>query len=155
LKLGLTLLLLGASLLLADGGAILLRKHAGPLLITAFGMPRVGPSEISVLVQDRNFNPVLDADIEIAVGYSVVHAVHGPNKLLYTAIVELPCAGKIPIIIKSGEFEVTGEIEVEPQTPPLVAYWPYFAVVPVIVALFALNQWLKSKRRVRRLAARP
>jgi hypothetical protein len=148
-------LLIGACALMADGGAILLRKQAGPLLITAFGAPRVGPSEISVLVQDTKKNPVLDAEVELRAGDSDVRAVHGTNRLMYTAVVQLPRAGKMPITIRVGALQVSGEIQVEPEPSPVIAYWPYFALVPLAVALFALNQWLKSKRRVRRLAARP
>jgi hypothetical protein len=30
---------------------------------------------------------------------------------------------------------------------PLLAHWPYFAALPVMILLFALNQWLKLRRR--------
>lgn len=144
-------LLISASVLMADGGRILLRKQAGPMLVTAFGTPRVGPTDITVLVQGPNGSPVLDADVNIRAGDSDVRAIPGTNKLMYTAVVRLPRAGKVPLIIRVGAIEVSGEIQVEPEAPPLIAYWPYFALVPLGVALFTLNQWLKSKRRVRRL----
>jgi hypothetical protein len=136
--------------LLADGGAILLRKQAGPLLITVFGTPRVGLTDFSVLVQKEN-DPVLDADVELRVGDSAARATPGANKLMYLAAIRLTRAGKVPITVRVGDVEVTGAIQVEPQPPPLVAYWPYFAVVPLAIMLFALNQSLKNRRRLRRL----
>jgi hypothetical protein len=136
--------------LVADGGGILLQKKAGALLVTAFGTPRVGASEISVLVQ-RNGDPVLDAEVNVRVGESAAHAVHAANKLMYTAVLELARTGKTPIVITIGQVKVTGEVQVQPP----VVYWPYYAVLPAAIALFALNQWLKSKRRVRRFATRP
>lgn len=149
------LLLVSASVLIADGEHILLRQQADSLTITLFGAPRVGPSQIDVLVLDKNGNPVLDADVRLRCGGSAAHAVPGANKFLYTATLHFPRAGRIPIAIKIGPTEVSGQIPVEPQAPPLIAYWPYFAVVPIAIVLFALNQWLKDKRRVRRLAVRP
>lgn len=137
---------------MADGGAILLRKQAGPLLITVFGTPRVGSSDFSVLVQRAN-DPVLDADVELRVADVAAHARHGVNRLMYTANIELEHAGNTPIAVRVGNVEVTGEIQVEPEAPPLVAYWAYLGVVPLAILLFALNQWLKSKRH--RLGARP
>jgi hypothetical protein len=144
------ILLIGACALLADGGSVVLRKQAGPLLITVFGTPRVGVSDFSVLVQKAN-DPVLDADVELRVDDAVARAVHGTNKLMYAAAVRLAHAGKLPIAVRVGGLEVSGEIQVEPEAPPIVAYWPYFALVPLAIVLFALNQCVKSKRRVRRL----
>ena len=45
---------------------------------------------------------------------------------------------------------INGEIDVPPAAPPWAAYWPYFALVPAAILLFALNQWLKAKRDGRR-----
>lgn len=132
-----------AGFVLADGGAILLRKQSGPFLVTVFGAPRAGASEISVLVQRGDGSPVLDSEVEIRTGDTAVRALHGANKLMYTAEIQFARPGKVPITITVGGIQVNGELQVERR----LVYWPYFALVPVMVALFALNQWLKSKRR--------
>jgi hypothetical protein len=150
----------------ADGGTIILRKQAGPLTISVFGSPeplRVGAGDLSVMVQKSDDNSsVLDANVKLRLSHSssegisevfapATHA-NATNKLLYAARVNLPAQGvwKLVAIVDSklGNAEVAGEINVMPPQPPIVAYWPYFAVVPLIIVLFVINQWLKSKRKI-------
>src|SRR5580692_6497389 len=68
-------LLLPAAILLSqvnafgDGGAVQLRKEAGPFVITVFTAPAplsAGPVDVSVLLQKRNgLEPVLDAGVSL------------------------------------------------------------------------------------------
>lgn len=123
----------------------------------------------------KDASTVLDAIVAVRLKQStggkivevVAPATHAraTNKLLYAAHVTLPSAGQwlltVDVTAKhsgggsaSGEV-ASGEIDVLPQQAPVPAYWPYFAVVPVLVLFFAMNQWLKRKRRLRNPQARP
>lgn len=148
--------------LFADGGAVLLHKSAGQFVVTVFGTPQVGTSDLSVFVQNaQDRNPVLDAEVTLRLGGASVRATHeaATNKLLYAANVELSHAGRTHLevtIERAGErVVIEGDLDVMPASPPILAYWPYFALVPTAILLFALNQRLKNKRRVSRLAVRP
>ena len=153
---------LSAALLLADGGSVLLRQQSGPFLITVFGAPQVGTTDISVLLQTANDqNPLLNARVELRIGDSPVRATHehATNKLLYAAPVNLTRPGKQRLQINvewngnAAQFE--GDLDVARAAPSWIAYWPYFALVPVAILFFVLNQWLKNKRRVSRRQAPP
>ncbi len=153
-----------AATLRGDGGTLVLRKQAGPLTISVFASPeplRVGPVDLSVMVQRvDDKSEVLNGDVKMHLtrsspdGISELFAPathsNATNKLLYASRISLPAAGiwKLAVMVnsKSGNAEVAGEITVRPPQAPILAYWPYFAVVPLIVALFVINQWLKSKR---------
>ena len=160
-------LVLTAALLLADGGALILRSQAGPLLISVFSSPqplRVGLADLSVMVQQATDQAaVLDAHVTVHLtqkGPTGIVEVISPakhenatNKLLYAARMHLPSAGSWRLVIQAesskGEAQVTGNLKVLGPQPPLLTYWPYFAVIPVIVILFVVNQILKNRRRAR------
>ncbi|HEX4164544.1 MAG TPA: FixH family protein [Bryobacteraceae bacterium] len=153
-----------AALLLADGGTLLLRKPAGPFTIGVFSSTdtlRVGPVDLSVMVQNtRDQSSVPDADVKLHLtsstrgGISEVFApathAKATNKLLYAANINLPSAGAWKLVVdvqaKPGNAEIAGEITVLPPQSRLAANWPYFAVVPLLAILFAINQWLRKKR---------
>lgn len=153
-----------AGILWADGGTLILRQVAGPLTISVFSSPsplRVGGGDVSVMVQKTADNSaVLDATVKLhftrstADGISEVFlpATHAKasNKLLYAANVKLTAAGawKLAVNVESkpGSAEVASNLDVLPPQPPLLAYWPYFALVPLIVLLFLFNQWLRRRR---------
>jgi hypothetical protein len=166
-------LLLIASALVGDGGTVQFRKQVGSLIITLFSTPvplRVGKRDLSVMVQNASDqSAILDATVRVHFRKSgageiveiVVPATHAraTNKLLYAAEVTLPTAGRwhvdAQVTAKGTDADASGDIEVLPPQPPLTAHWPYFILVPLIVILFALNQWLRSKRRLTRPPARP
>lgn len=152
---------LGGSLALhADGGTLQFRKPAGPFTLTLFSMPvplRVGAADLSVLVQDSQNNALVDGSVTIRVSkaderdiFEKATTRQATNKLLYAAPIELPRAGKWRVQIRvlrggiSGTTE--GEIEVLPEEPPLESFWFYFAVMPLGILLFVLNQWLKRQQ---------
>lgn len=153
---------LTAALLFADGGAVQIRKQAGPLLITVFGDPvplRVGSADLSVLVQTAlESSAVLDATVvlhlskpgEPDVDVSATRA-QAANKLLYAAHPVLPSAGAwhldVQVRSNGSAVDAAGEILVLPRSTSLNASWPYFALVPAGVLLFLVNQWLKNRRR--------
>jgi hypothetical protein len=151
--------------LLADGGALLVRQNAGPLTISIFSSPeplRVGTGDLSVMVQTSGGkSTVLDANVKLHLTHKTpdgiseifVPATHAKatNKLLYASQVNLTAEGPWKLVAtidsKLGNAEVAANIDVMPAEPRILAYWPYFAVVPLVIILFAMNQWLKAKRK--------
>jgi hypothetical protein len=119
-----------------------------------------GPVDVSVLVQERETRmPVLDA--EVALEWTAVQndrrlrvgatRERATNKLLYAALPELPLAGEWrlrAIASRAGQRgEVSCRIEVLPPPSPLASFWPYLALPPLGVVLFALNRRLAARRR--------
>jgi len=142
-------------------------------MVTVFGAPaplRVGVADLSVMVQGAaDQNSVLDAKVRLHLKRSsatnvfeiVVPASHAAatNKLLYAAHVNLPSAGKwnLEVGVTRGDLaaSASGDINVLPPEPPLASHWLYIALVPLLIVLFAANQWLKRNRRFRRFRVRP
>jgi len=166
-------LLFAPAVLLADGGTLQLRKPAGPWIVTVFSTPvplRVGVADLSVMVQRANDrDSVLDAQVKLHLTRSsasnVVEIVapatraQASNKLLYAARVTLLSSGmwrlEVDVARQGSAALVSGDLNVLPPQPPMKARWPYFVMVPLFVLLFAVNQWLKKSRRLRRPRARP
>jgi hypothetical protein len=147
----------------ADGGALVFQKQSGAFLISVFSSPTPvtsGPVDLSVLVQDAvSHSMVEDARVTLKIGRSAVE-INAPasheqaiNKLLYAAQVNLPpgLTGdwrlNVKVATPDASVETDGDLRVSPNAPPAVTYWPYFAAVPLVMGLFALNRWLKSTRR--------
>jgi hypothetical protein len=150
-----------ASCLFAHGGVLLWRKQTGPLVVTLFSAEapiHAGIADLSVMVQKTGAaDAILDAAVQLIASKPdtpsiAVQATHSlaANKILYGASIDLPTPGvwDVQIKVKSEALTgaVSGTLDVEPAQPPLLAYWPYFAVVPLAILIFALNQWLKRKR---------
>jgi hypothetical protein len=161
----LAVLFICAGVLLADGGAVLFRGPAGPFDVTVFGSPtpvRIGTSDLSVLVKKTAGDAtVLDADISLHLVKSIdgkiievtARATHdkATNKLLYAANMRIPANGswRVDVLVKQGgtAAQLSGRMSVLPPQPPLMKYWAYFALLPLIAILFAISQRLKRKRR--------
>lgn len=163
-SLTLAALFLSAVLLYADGGIVQFRREAGPFVITVFSTPsplRAGPADLSVLVEwGQSHSPVLDAAVTLRLRDAQGTEVNAPathaqatNKLLYASLPVIPNAGNWTVrvnVSRGGESTtVAGRIQVLAAPPALIHYWPYFAIVPCAVGLFALNQYLKAKQRGR------
>lgn len=157
-----------ASLLIADGGAVLSRTRAGSLIVTVFAAPvplRAGVTDLSVMVQTAASGTLtLDADVALRLSKPGAPEIQiaatraqSANKLLYAAQPVLPSPGKwhlyVHVQANGNAIAVPVSISVLTADPPLVTYWPYFLVVPLGVLLFIMNQWLKSRLRSRRRAA--
>lgn len=160
----------GVRLAFADGGALILHQQAGSLNVSLFASPsplRAGMADLSVLLQDADTDAVrLDASVEIHLAKpgqpefaTALTPGQATNKLLYAAAVEIPSEGEWRIALHcvehGHEAVVRGTLTVLPPEPPLVTYWIYFAIVPIAIGLFILNQRLKQRRRAARMAARP
>lgn len=147
----------------ADGGTVRIRDDAGSLRITVFSAPeplRAGAADLSVLLQRRDV-PVLDADVVLhledpaATGAIEARATHeaATNKLFYAAAVVLPVAGiwKLRVAVREAgeDFTVSGELPVEAPTPRWLTLWPYLALPPLAVLLFAAHEWRQHHRASR------
>jgi hypothetical protein len=156
-----------AAPIFADGGAVLSRQESGPFVITVFAAPvplRAGPIDLTVLVQTRDsLQPVLDADVSIRLnGPSEIVAPasrsKAQNKLLYGAMLDLPQPGEwkyaVSIHDGAGQATVLGAFQAGPPAPPLASFAFYLAIPPLLVAIFALHQWL-SRRDARRARSVP
>ncbi len=161
------------TLLFGDGGTLQLRKPAGPWMVAVFSMPaplRVGNADLSVMVQkSSDQSSVLDAKVSIHLKKSSATEVQeiivpatraqATNKLLYAARINLPSSGKwrleVDVTDQGSAASASGEINVLPEQAPLQSHWVYVALVPFVVLLFATNQWLKKRRRLRRSRALP
>lgn len=141
----LVLFLLAAASALGDGGTVQLRRETGPFVVTVF-------TDLSVMVQDRTgLQPVLDAQVSLQSNNSnAIQETHSQaqNKLLYAA--PLPPnrgTGKYTVIIKRGNSEaaVSGVLnaEVRPE-----GTWPYVALAPILIGLFALRERLVHNRKL-------
>lgn len=118
------------------------------------------------MIQDaKDHSPVLDAHVLVHVSRlengeiheTAIPATHdkATNKILYAANVPLASAGDwkvaVDVAANGKTASISGPLRVLPKQPPILAYWPYFVAIPVIIFLFVVNQWLKHKRRVLRL----
>lgn len=159
-------LLLAAALLAfssraqADGGLVALHQEAGPFVVTVFTAPgplRAGPVDISVLVQDRaSGQPVLDGEVLVRLKSpgAITPAERATreaaqNKLLYCALINLPEAGQweLEVTIKQGneKASILGQVSAAARTPFLLSYWRSLSLPPIVIAVFALNQWLRRR----------
>jgi hypothetical protein len=146
----------------ADGGLLRASETAGPFIITVFSSPtplRAGPADISVMVQERDTGaPALDAQVTVTAQRSgdglqpVVAAAtraQATNKLLYAALVDLTAAGSwdlhVTVNRDTATARITTTLAVGPPLPRLLAFWPYLALPPAAILLFALHQWLRLR----------
>ena len=72
------------------------------------------------------------------------------NKLFYSASLVLRAAGdwQLRVSVRQGDEEatVTCALPVGVPARTLTAIWPWLALPPVAIALFATNQWLRFRR---------
>jgi hypothetical protein len=144
----------------AHGAFAQFTKAAGPFVVTVFATDsplRAGPVDISLLIQSReNQQPVLDCvallqlrkNDATSISSEATHEA-AQNKLLYAAQVKVPEPGvwelEAAIRHESDSVEVSGPITVARSNPLLLAYWRSLALPPLLISLFALNQWLKRR----------
>lgn len=159
-----------ACFLRADGGALLMRQHAGPFAVSVFAappLPRVGPIDFSVLLQSPDsLTPVLDAQVEIVArdGKGVIvsrSALHdqAQNRLFYGAVLTLPHEGpwNYDVSIRKAATTATasGSLRVFPASSPLAAHWRVFSFPFVFLLLFTLHQTLAAGQRRQAVLQRP
>ncbi len=155
--------LLCAAAAAADGGRVRVHQDSGPFTVTVFTAPEpltAGPVEVSVLVQERGSGAVLrDARVEIelrgpAIGPPRIFAASaGTNRLFRVAVVELATAGdwEVAVVVRraGATGRVSGSVPVGPPVSRLSWIWPFLAVPPIGVALYALRDAIKRGRQAR------
>ncbi len=140
-----------------------MQQEAGALRISVFSAPeplRAGPADLSVLIQRKSDGgAVLDAEVELQLAGPApatpfaVRASRGAaaNALLYAAPVELGAAGvwslRVSVQHQREKITLAAELPVAEPPPRLLALWPYLALPPAAVSLFALREWLVRRRR--------
>ena len=74
-----------------------------------------------------------------------------PNKLLYTAPVNFPLAGRwaLDALVRRGadSAKFSCEIPIDLPARPLAGLVPFLVLPPLLVTLFAINQWLRAPYR--------
>jgi hypothetical protein len=150
----------------ADGGVVCLHQISGSFLVTVFitpSAPRVGPVDLSVMVQDSFTRDVLlDADVDLRLdsenggGAINLRATRGQstNKLLQSAVINLPSPGnwQLNASVRRGSDQAVfkTQLKVAPPLPRLAAIWPFLMLPPLAVLLFAGNQTLRRRTRFHR-----
>lgn len=147
----------------ADGGLVLLHQTDGPFVITVLAAPnppRAGPVDISVLAEYRaDGQAAIDVDVFVRLrsedGMTVMARATrdvARNNLVYSALMNLPEAGQweLEVTIKQGKqgesaARAIGKMPVAAPRPFLLSYWRSLSLPWIVVALFAMNQWLKSR----------
>jgi hypothetical protein len=146
---------------LADGGILQLQRASGPFVITVFTAPaplRVGPADISIMVQDSgSYRLVLDAEVAVSIcregGGETVEAEarreRSKNKLLYAALLSPPEEGRwmlaVTVVNNSQKTRISGPINVAPRRSFLLTCWWTLVLPPIAIALFVINQWRKKQ----------
>jgi len=144
----------------AHGAFAQFTRPAGPFVVTVFTTDsplRAGPVDIGLLIQScENQQPVLDCvalvrlrkDDAMSISSEATHEA-AQNKLLYAAQVKVPEPGvwelEAAIRHENDSVDVGGPITVAASNPVFLAYWRSLALPPLLIALFALNQWLKRR----------
>jgi hypothetical protein len=142
----------------ADGGAVRLRERAGGYQIAVFTSPtpfRVGPVDVSVLVQDAATGEcVPEAQVAMCLkapraGRTIeCQATRGSatNKLFHAAVFELPEPGwwdvEVAVDGPHGPALLRFGVEADGPAPRWLALWPWFTWPALVVALFGLHQVL-------------
>lgn len=145
----------------ADGGVVVLQQTSAPFTITLFSADiplRPGVADLSVLLEQTDGrSPILDARVFIELQHETGTTIraeatrnHARNKLLYCSLINLPKPGKwkMRLHVTRGESsaDVLSELLVAARQPVLVSYWQLFALPPIAITLFLINQWLRRKR---------
>ncbi len=143
-----------------DGDVVRLQAASGPFQVTVFGEPGslvAGPTDLAVLVQDRNSGAaVLDANIDLVVqsaagAPTVVRATteQSTNKLLEAATVDLPTAGssglRVSVRRGSDEGTVTTTLDIASPAAESSFGWGYLVALAIGAGLFVLHRALRSK----------
>jgi hypothetical protein len=144
-----------------DGGAVRMSEKRGGLLITVFSAPtpfRVGPVDISVLVQDAlTGEPVPQTRVTVRMTKPGQLALECPatreaatNKLLHAAQFELPELGRWQLEVQvegvHGLAVITGELEAAAPLPRWRELWPWIGWPALAIALFGMHLGLARRR---------
>jgi hypothetical protein len=151
-----------SSLARADGGALRLRQRAGNHQIAVFTSPtpfRVGPVDVSVLVQDAATGECVP---ETQVMLRLTSRASGQvleylatvgsatNKLFHAAEFQLPEPGSwdVDVVVEGphGRALIRFEVTADEPPPRWLDLWPWFVWPALTIALFGIHQVLVQRR---------
>jgi hypothetical protein len=155
---------------LADGGTLQLSQRVGQYQLSVFtspAAPRVGPVDVSMLVQDAARGNI-ESDIPVVIAVESIEAPAIPliqrassteatNKLFQSAIFDVPQAGMWRVKVGIGEHSTNAvefNLAVGPPLPPWLSLAPWVAWPFAIVVAFLIHQRLKCLSARRRPPAR-
>jgi|SRR5579875_590066 len=143
-----------------DGGAVVCSRNVGGLRITLFAAPApatTGSADLSVMVQRTDGSAVLNARVALEISAdskrALVHLTRtaAANRLLYAAPVNFPSSGFWSVrtlVDDAGEQSaISCGLTVNPARGRLEGVWWFVAVVPAVLIIFALHQWLAYRQR--------
>lgn len=158
------LTLAAASSARADGGTLRLAETVGPYRLAIFTAPtvsRVGPIDVSVLVQDRESGTLIPqavvevrlraADIDEPALHAVATHEAASNKLFQAALVDVPRAGRwhaeVTVSGPDGSAQTAFDFEVDVAPPGWLemSLWIGWPVIPL--GLFVVHQLLVRRAR--------
>lgn len=158
-----TLFWLFATIATGDGGAVVFSGEQGPLRITVFTEPvppRVGPIDLSLLVQDKESLEVIEAyDAQVSLTHqddSTLEAIKMPldraaetNRLFQAALLTIPVAGTWQVVLEiepaNGDpvdggmrnYRFTFPLTIAKSLPRVwdMLLWILLPVVPLLIFL--------------------
>ena len=151
--------------LCADGGVVRASQERSGYRITVFTSPtplRVGSADISVMVQNAATGTAL-VDVPVQVLARPLGAdrpaTGGPatadaatNKLLRSALLDITDPGRwhVEVIVAGHDdpIRLTFEVDVAEAAPAWLDYGLWIGWPALIIALFALQQWLVHRQRL-------
>ena len=140
-----------------DGGTLRMVQETNGYRITIYTAPaviRVGPIDVSVLVQDAETGNLVDnAHITVrmtsgtnpndSIDAAATHDA-ATNKLLQAALLTLPNAGRWDVVVDvtgpHGEAQAGFKLDAAEPLPEWQVLWPWFSWPAVVVLLFAAQQ---------------
>lgn len=159
--------MLAATIVRADGGAVVLAQRAGDYQVTVLAAPaapHVGLADLSVLVQDAATGQPVDG-LSVTLGLtpegslpadglrSAATRALATNKLFYAAQFDLPTAGRwtltATVETPRGSETIEGPLEVAGPPPRWLELWPWIGWPVIVVLLFALRENLACQQRER------
>jgi hypothetical protein len=155
-------LVIPASRLRADGGAVRLREQAGAYQVTVFTVPtpfRAGLVDVSVLVQDAATGEYVP-EARVTVGLTArgtgdvleypATAEAATNKLLRAAVFRLPEPGwwDVDVVVDGphGPARLRLAVEADEPLPRWLEMWPWFSWPALMVALFGVHRVLVRRK---------
>jgi hypothetical protein len=147
----------------ADGGTLQSVEQHGEIQIATFTAPnplRAGPVDISLLTQDVRTGqalPGLPAKVTLTpldgegppIRAALLQA-NATNRLMQSALVELPTAGKWQVQLTAdvhGRTVTTDfALEAEPAMPRWLSEWPWFTWPVLAVGLFVVHRYRAGRR---------
>ncbi|MGH7178739.1 MAG: hypothetical protein ACREJC_15280 [Tepidisphaeraceae bacterium] len=148
-----------ASAARGDGVVLRARETCDQYIIAVFsppGLNAMAAADLWIVVRNRQTGEVVsDVSVELALASS---ALCGQPQVLqctasngsgYKARINLASAGDWPmrIVVRRGNHaaEATCTLPVAASARRVAVLWPYLAIPPVTIALFAVNQWLRGR----------